>query len=135
MQFPRKDAPGFVRQSGSGYTRRGMLKAAGIAMAAATVPTVSPFTTRALAQDVEPRLACEAHPEVRGTHRQGSCGERPRAPAARAAPRRQTRRAARGDTPWASVRRSPGISEYSPRIRATRDSGSDMLTVAFTHHP
>ena len=51
MQFPRNDAPGFVKQSGPGYTRRCVLKAAGITMAAVTVPAVSPFTTRALAQE------------------------------------------------------------------------------------
>ena len=43
--------PDSVTESGAGYTRRGMLKAAGIAMAAVTVPTVSPFATRALAQE------------------------------------------------------------------------------------
>jgi peptide/nickel transport system substrate-binding protein len=51
MQFARKDAPEFVRLSGAGYTRRDMLKAGGIAIAAVTVPTLSPFVTRAGAQE------------------------------------------------------------------------------------
>ena len=51
MQFARKDAPEFVRLSGAGYTRRDMLEAGGIAMAAVTVPTLSPFVTRAGAQE------------------------------------------------------------------------------------
>lgn len=51
MKIEHKDSPNLVRRAQAGYTRRGVLKAAGVTLAAAAVPAVSPFAANTAAQD------------------------------------------------------------------------------------
>ena len=52
MAIERKRIPESAGSMAPGFTRRGILKAAGITLAAATAPVLSPFTPLASAQDV-----------------------------------------------------------------------------------